>query len=194
MITIGLTGGSGSGKSYVAEQFHKHGIPIINADKIVHKLYATKNECTLALKTCFGDTVLNPDHSVNRAALREIVFQDRTKLALLNQTVHPFVVDQMRKQIRAAQTPAVLLDAPQLFESGLDADCTVIIAVIADPDTRIKRICERDSISDEAAKQRIANQYDDAYFISHSDFCIYNTPEHDLEKQITDILHTLGLL
>ena len=194
MITIGLTGGSGSGKSYVAEQFHKYGIPIINADQIVHELYATNNECTLALKACFGENILNPDHSINRAVLREIVFHDKSKLALLNQTVHPFVLAQMRNKIKSAEAPAVLLDAPQLFESGLDADCSVIIAVTSDLNTRIARISKRDSISADTAKQRIANQFDDDYFISHSDFCIHNTPEHDLEKQITDILHRLGLL
>ena len=97
MIRIGLTGVSGSGKSYVTKIFAKYGVPSINSDAIVHELYSSKNPCTEEIVCLFGDGVLLFDHSVNRKELASIVFASREKLLLLNQTVHPFVLDRINK-------------------------------------------------------------------------------------------------
>lgn len=196
MITLGLTGMSGSGKSFVANLFSEFGIPSINADTVVHRLYADKNECTVKLKSVFGEGILNPDHSINRKALGKIVFSDRAKLALLNETVHPLVINEMRVMIENAKEQgkkAVILDAPQLFESHLDADCDYIIAVIADEETRLQRIAMRDGITIDAAKIRLANQHPNIFFKEHSDFCIENSRGADLKTQIIGILREIGL-
>lgn len=197
MMIIGLTGASGSGKSYISGLFADNGIPTINADRIVHALYETKNSCTLLLSERFGEEILNPDHSINRKALGAIVFNDPDLLKLLNETVHPFVIEEIHKQIQKARqnsAKAVLIDAPQLFEAGLDHECNFIIAVIANKETRIQRISARDHISEQDAEQRLSRQYSDDFFKQNSDFCIYNSPQDNVSDQIHTILHTLGLL
>lgn len=197
MVVIGLTGASGSGKSYVARIFEQYGIQTLNADTIVHTLYQSENDCTQLIKKRFGDAVIKSDHSVDRQALGRLVFQDRRRLALLNETVHPFVINEIHTAIKLAQSnghTSVLIDAPQLFESQLDKNCDYIIAVIADHQTRIKRISERDHISKELAEQRLSHQYKDDYFIKNSHFCIYNSEGNDVSEQVSAILTAIGLI
>ncbi len=197
MITIGLTGTSGSGKSYVAQIFAEYKIPTINADHIVHTLYETQNDCTLLLKERFGNDILNSDHSVNRKVLGKIVFNNRAQLKLLNETVHPFIIKEIKNQIQQAQNKsvkAVLIDAPQLFEAKLDSECDYIIAVIADETTRIQRIATRDHISENDARKRLSHQYSDDFFKKNSHFCIYTSLEDNVQEQIHTILNAIGFL
>ncbi|MBQ7364923.1 MAG: dephospho-CoA kinase [Clostridia bacterium] len=196
MITIGLTGMSGSGKTYVSELFLKEGISVINADHVVHKLYSSCNDCTKALKATFGEEVLFGDHSVNRKKLASIVFSDKTKLARLNATVHPFVVTEIREEIRLAESRSeavLVVEAPQLFEARLESEFTYIISIIADKKTRISRIMKRDRITYEEASMRLRNQHPDSFFIAHSDYVIDNSLGNDPHAQLETILHKIGL-
>ena len=157
MLRIGITGMSGSGKSYVSAVFAKYGIPSINADAVVHRLYQDKNPCTVALAATYGDQILNPDHSINRAALASIVFQSREKLNQLNRTVHPFVEEVIRLEALTAEKNgfgAILLDAPQLFEAGLEKACDYVIAVLAEEDFKLHNIMKRDGITEEYHHQQ----------------------------------------
>ena len=196
MVVIGLTGASGSGKSFIAKRFQAYEIPIINADCIVHSIYRTENECTILLKHHFGDRIIRPDHSVNRQELGKIVFNDKEKLKLLNDIVHPFVIREIRINIEEHRkhAKAVLIDAPQLFEAGLEKDCDYVIAVIADDATRIQRIAIRDHISEDVARQRLLNQFSDEYFKERSDFYICNSLHDNIDEQISSILTTIGYL
>lgn len=197
MIRIGLTGVSGSGKSYVTKVFAKYGVSSINSDAIVHELYSSKNPCTEAIVRLFGDSVLLSDHSVNRKELASIVFASREKLLLLNQTVHPFVLDRINKVAEEKERQgerAFLIEAPQLFESGLQEFCDYVVSVISDHQIRVKRLVARDGITKKLAEKRICNQYSDSFFREHSDFCIENNEIDDLEKQVCTILTKMGLL
>ena len=197
MLTIGLTGMSGSGKSYVAAIFSRYGIATVNADAIVHRLYQGKNPCTELLRERFGDSVIHTDHSVNRKNLAAIVFSDPQKLKLLNETVHPFVLCEIDKAVDSARqksAQAILIDAPQLFESHLDDKCDLIIAVIADEQTRVTRIARRDGISQEDAKKRLSHQYPDEFFIERADYCIRNSDHDSPEAEIVSLLTKLDLL
>ena len=197
MIRIGLTGVSGSGKSFVAQIFAQYGIPSVNSDAVVHELYSTKNSCTEVLSQRFGTGILQKDHSVDRRKLAEIVFSSKEKLQLLNQTVHPFVIeriDMMAKEQELRGSKAFLIEAPQLFEAGLDATCDYIVSVVTDHETRIERLTVRDGITSEMAEKRIQNQYDDLFFKERSNFCIENKAQDDLEEQVRFVLKQLGLL
>ena len=196
MLVIGLTGISGSGKGYVCGIFAKYGIPSIDSDKIVHELYKNSENCKSALVSLFGASVVCEDGSVNRAALSQIVFSDKEKLKQLNMAVHGFVLEEIGcliNEYREKNTKAVIIDAPMLFESGLDRKCDLIISVISDRKSRISRICERDKISREKALQRLANQHTDRYFKNRSDEIIYNSGEN-VEEQVVKILSKTGLL
>lgn len=191
MIVIGLTGTSGSGKGYVCALLDRRGIPSIDTDAIVHGLYTPGSACVAELIRTFGDGILHPDGSVNRRALAEIVFSDPERLTLLNGIVHRYVLDTVRGRIRTyAENGAaiVIVDAPQLFESGFDRECDKIVAVVADRDIRERRLLSRDTLSLEQIRSRISNQHDDRFFEENCDFVIRNNGSEDLQEQIDAIL------
>ena len=197
MIRIGLTGVSGSGKSFVTKIFDQYGIPSINADAVVHELYSAKNPCTEELSHLFGNDILLADDSVDRRKLASIVFASQEKLQLLNQTVHPFVIDRIDKISKEKENQgerAFLIEAPQLFEAGLEASCDYVISVMADHETRIERLITRDGITKDMAEKRISNQFKDSFFRDRSDFCIENNSGDDLETQVHSILTEIGFL
>ena len=187
---------SGSGKSYVCSIFCKLGIPSINADSVVHKLYSERNGCTEELARFFGNGILRFDHSVDRKALASIVFSDPSMLDILNHTVHPYVIEEIDKLVHAAKEhgySAILLDAPQLFEAGMQQSCDYIIAVVADDAFKVSNIVRRDNITAEKAKERLGNQHSDSFFMDHSDYTIHNGIDADLQGQIIKILQDIGL-
>jgi dephospho-CoA kinase len=177
---IGLCGGSGSGKGCVAELMSKYGFNSIDTDKVYHEIISRKSECTDALSQEFGEEILNDDGSVNRKKLSSIVFHgdiSEVRRARLNQIAHFHVLKKCREIIesyRIEGSVGVLVDAPLLFESGFDKECDLILAVIAEPATRISRIMVRDKISYDNAKIRIKAQLSDEYLKDNADFVIYN--------------------
>ena len=196
MIRIGITGMSGSGKSYVCSIFHTFGIPSINADSVVHRLYSERNGCTEDLARIFGKGILQSDHSVDRKALASIVFSDPSMLDILNHTVHPYVIEEIDKLVQSAQENgycAILIDAPQLFEAGMEQSCDYIIAVIADDTFKVGNIMRRDNITEEKAQERLSNQHSDSFFMDRSDYTLHNGVDADLQGQIIKILQDIGL-
>lgn len=191
MVVVGLTGVSGSGKGYVSCLFARRGIPCVDTDGITHALYEQNGDCIRELVLSFGEDILKADGSINREKLAGIVFSDPIKLEHLNSTVHHYVLSEVRLQLVALAAEGVrivLVDAPQLFESGFDRECQYTLAVEADTEVRIQRICKRDGKTREQAIQRIQNQHEDAFFREHCDFIIRNNGSDDLDAQIDRIL------
>ena len=177
MLVIGLTGPTGAGKGVVGEIFSAHGIPVIDADAIYHSLITPPSACLNELVYTFGPQILTPAGTIDRRALGEIVFSNEEELARLNRITHSYVMNAIRKRLddyRRDGVVAAVLDAPQLFEAEANKDCNVIVSVLADPETRIKRIMQRDGIDREAAMRRIAAQRTDEFFRTHSDYIIEN--------------------
>lgn len=179
MLTLGLVGGSGSGKGAVSRLFLEFNIPSIDTDGIYRDLTAPGGKCINPLAEAFGSKIIKEDGSLDRKALSAIVFcgADATqKREMLNKITHAIIIEEVKNILReySRKYPAVLIDAPLLFESGLDADCNEIIAVVADKEIRIKRIVERDGISREKALERINAQLPDEYLIQKADYTITN--------------------
>ena len=196
MTIIGLTGVSGSGKGYISQIFSTFGVPSIDSDAVVHKLYSSGGPCVDELKSAFGEDITDVNGSIDRKKLGNIVFNDSLQLEKLNGIVHKYVIAEINETIESYAGMgynAVIIDAPQLFEAGVDRNCDHIVSVIADKDIRTKRIVERDGISEESAALRINSQHDDCFFISRSDFVIYNSGE-DLVPQVKYILEKTGLI
>ena len=196
MTIIGLTGVSGSGKGYISQIFSTFGVPSIDSDAVVHKLYSSGGPCVDELKSAFGEDITDVNGSIDRKKLGNIVFNDSLQLEKLNGIVHKYVIAEINETIESYAGMgynAVIIDAPQLFEAGVDRNCDHIVSVIADKDIRTKRIVERDGISEESAALRISSQHDDCFFISRSDFVIYNSGE-DLVPQVKYILEKTGLI
>ena len=140
--------------------------------------------------------MLSVNGTLNRAALAALVFgqseTSRTKLALLNRITHKYVTEKIRARLKEEErrgTPAVLVDTPALFESEFDKSCDCTVALLATPETRRKRIMERDSLSGEKADQRILAQPSDDFYIQRSDFVIRNTgSEKELSRAVEAFL------
>ncbi len=177
MKIIGLCGTSGSGKGMTGRFFSAFGCRVIDTDKLYHGMVESDSECSREIVSEFGDNVKNEAGGVDRKKLSRIVFSDKERLQTLNRIAHKYVklaCREIAEREREAGTELLIIDAPQLFEAGMQNDCDVTIAVIADRDTRIKRICDRDNISVERAIARIDAQHTDEFFAEHCGYVIEN--------------------
>ncbi len=155
---VGLTGQSGAGKTTISDAFRENGFEIINCDKVAREVTQAGNECCKELAklfpSCFDD-----GFALDRRKLGEIVFSDKARLQMLNDTIYPFINKLIDEKINATESEFVLLDAPTLFEAGADKLCSVIVSVVADFGIRLERITKRDGISAELAKKRFSSQH-----------------------------------
>lgn len=181
-MVIGLTGPTGSGKSLASEIFFEKGYSIINADKVAHFVYDTNKACIQEIDKAFPGVIF--ENSINRKKLAGIVFSNKDRLNDLNKIVHPFIVNEIKSEIKRCEKNKVLLDAPTLFESGIDRICDKVISVLADREIRIRRIVSRDNISESEAVARITSQPIDEFYKNKSDFVVFNN--YDKEKLIND--------
>lgn len=177
MKRIGITGPTGAGKSLLSEDLARQGIPVIDADALYHSLLIPPSACLDALRRAFGDGIFGADGTPDRAALSDIVFHDEEKLALLNQTVLGFVLDRIRAQLAQWEQQgcaAAVIDGPTLIESGFHKECDIVISVLSSPALRMRRIMERDGITEARAAARIHAQQPDAFYRRHSDHVLEN--------------------
>ncbi|MBE6572428.1 MAG: dephospho-CoA kinase [Ruminococcaceae bacterium] len=177
MKTIGLTGQSGAGKGAFSKALSLLGIPCLDTDVTARQVVEKGKPCLLELVDRFGKDILLPDGTLDRKKLGTIAFSDKEKLSALNSITHRYIaleVDEWLEEQKDNGAFAAVIDAPQLFESGIDSICDLTVAILADENTRFRRILSRDSISEEYAKKRMASQKDDEFFISHCDHIIYN--------------------
>ena len=170
---IGLTGQSGAGKSTAAELFEENGMTVINADALVAEIYESSPACLKSVAASFGADIINPDGTLNRKLLARRAFESKDHTALLGAIVHPFVIAETLKILKTL-SGTVVFDAPQLFESNMDAVCDVIVSVTADEGVRAGRIIERDGLTREQARERISAQHSEEFFRSHSDYILEN--------------------
>ncbi len=179
MKVIGLCGGSGSGKGAVARILSGFGIVHIDTDLVYHEITSRPSACLDALRAEFGDGIA-PNGSLDRAGLRDIVFAEpfsRERLARLNQITHAYVIEEAERRINECRLNGergVIIDAPLLFESGLDSRCDRVIAVVASRELRLARIMLRDGISLDTAKKRIDAQLSDEALSAKADYTVTN--------------------
>jgi dephospho-CoA kinase len=160
MLWVGLTGGTGAGKSSVARRLARFGAQIIDADALAREVVAVGTPGLAAVVDAFGD-VLNADGELDRAAMAAIVFADRQRLADLEAITHPLIEDRTRQLRAAAADDAVVVhDMPLIVEKGTAADYHLVIVVDAPVQTRIERLSGRGMPPDDA-RRRIAGQADE---------------------------------
>lgn len=182
MKILGLTGGSGTGKSTVAGLLAAHGAGLVDADALYHGLCVSCAPMLRELAAAFGD-VLCADGSLNRRALAPIVFSDPEKLRRLNALVYPYIRDASLAafaRLEAQGCAFALFDAPTLIESGLHRLCRAehtgvgVLGMLAPAEVRIRRIIARDKLSEQAARARVAAQPPDEFYRMHCDYLIQN--------------------
>ena len=168
----------------------KNSIVCINCDRVSRDITVKGAPALKAICEVFGDDILCPDGSLDRKKLGSIVFSDKEKLELLNKTIFPFIVDEIKKIIADFGGDGVIvLDAPTLFESGCDKLCDEKVAVVADREIRLGRIMARDSLSKVDAENRINSQLDEEFFKQNCDVIIQNNGGlTELEQAVGDLL------
>lgn len=191
-MIIGLTGGSGTGKSHASKFFEKNGFTVIDFDRVSRDVCTTGSICLLEITEVFGKDILNSDFSLNRKKLGEIVFADKEKLEILTHITHKHILIETNRIMAEKKGENLLFDAPLLFEAELDKKCDYVISVLSDKEKRIERISKRDSLSRKNSENRINSQPEDDFYISKSDFIVYNnSTEEEFEKQISKILRSI---
>ncbi len=188
MKIIGLTGPSGAGKGVfclAAKEFEN--VTFIDTDITARQVVEKGKPCLDELACAFGSHILNANGSLNRAKLASIAFSSPIKHEILNKITHSYIIKEIKFQLEQLQKQnldAVIIDAPLLFESGLDRICDFIVCVIAPYEKRLERILERDSIDVNAAKVRLDSQMSDEFYTSKSDYTLTNntTTENMLEN------------
>ncbi len=174
MKIIGITGGTGAGKSSLCEELKKCGATIIDCDHISRSVTKSDGAAFDEIVEAFGAGMLSADGELNRKALAAVVFNDEQKLELLNQITHKHIFAEMQKQLDKCTTPIVVMDVPLLFNADFPFKCDLKVAVLADPEVRLARIMSRDGISKMAALERMKNQMADDEYKSLADVCFVN--------------------
>ena len=197
MKVIGLCGGSGSGKGTVSRFFSKYGVVSIDTDAVYHDITSCSSPCVEELSMRFGADILTHTGGLDRRALAEIVFADESRELLkeLNEITHKHILKETVRLIelgRSAGAPAVIIDAPLLFESGFSELCDVIVAVVADSSVRLARIIARDGITADMADKRISSQTPDEKLVELSDYVIRNEGSLEVvELQVAEIVNLI---
>ena len=179
---IALTGGIATGKTWVRARFEDLGVPTIDSDALAREVVAPGTPGLAAVVDRFGPDVLLPSGALDRAKLGRIVFADEEARAALEAIIHP-QVRQATEQWFAAQDPAshrfAIADIPLLYETGRDRDFDEVIVVAADPETQVRRVMERDGLSESEARQRLAAQLPIAEKVAKADHVIRTDGTHD---------------
>jgi len=194
MIILGITGPIGSGKSYVTDIISDRGFKRIDTDEVYHSLVDRPSKTVSDLAKEFGEEIISESGALNRKKLAEIVFSDKEKLTKLNEISHKAVIEKTEQLICEHEKNGekmLLIEVPLMFESGFDKRCDYVLSVVADEETRVKRICERNALSAEEAKKRIKNQKNIDFYIENSSFVIYNSNNGDLNAQIDAVIQRI---
>ena len=203
MITvIGLTGPSGAGKTTLCSIADGFGVKSIDTDALYHSQLVPPSKCLDELVREFGGGILLPDGRLDRPALASIVFdpkdENKAKLKRLGEITHKYVLEAARRIIRSADgrgERAIIVDAPALYESGFHKECDFVICLLADPSLRIKRIVDRDNITEARADERISGQKDDSFYTSRADYTLTNDGDPDSMRPIFEkILSDRGII
>ncbi len=185
-VIIGLTGPTGAGKSSVAKLCDSFGLRHVDCDLVARKAVEGGSEGLSALVEVFGKEILNPDATLNRKALAKIAFSSPESTELLNTTIFPFIKKLVLEETKSGK---ILLDAPTLFESGIDSICLKTVAVLSDREVRLERIKSRDALSDEEALLRLNAGKSDNFYLENADYIIYNNKtEREFLYRIAKVL------
>ena len=192
MKVIGLTGGIGTGKSTVSAYLNEKGCIILDADKMSRELTAPGGAALSSIREAFGDEVFFDDGTMNRKLVGTIVFNDESKRHILESIITAKVVEQTIDEVNRMQEEGfdgiVILDAPLLFEFGMEKYADESWLVTADLDVRLERIMKRDGLDRKSILERISSQMSDEQKIAIADFIIDNSEDlGHLYRQI-DIL------
>jgi len=191
-MIIGITGGTGCGKTTLLNLIRERGGLVLDCDAIYHDLLKTDTAMLAAIEARFPGTVENG--ILDRKRLGAIVFSDENALLDLNRITHGAVRQEVMRRLKTAPALAAI-DAIGLFEGDLAQLCDVTVAVTAPVELRVLRLMARDGISEEYARNRIAAQHDDAWFAARCDYVLENSGSFDaFATKCVAFLRNIGIM
>lgn len=193
MKVIGMTGPSGSGKSTVANALEQQGVAVIDCDLVAREVVEKGSPLLEVLCEAFGDDIILPDGSLDRKRLAKKAFCDAESTEKLNSIMLPFISERITEMLELYENDGVecvLLDAPTLYQSGLDRICHAVLAVLCPKEIRKQRIIERDNLTDEQAETRLNASPDDSFYTERTPHIVIN--DGDMEAFLHRTLQIFG--
>ncbi len=195
MIRVALTGGIATGKSYCAARLAARGIPVVDADQLAREVVRPGTPGLAAITKRFGPGVLRPDGALDRPRLAATVFSDDAGRRDLEAIVHPAVYEAIQGWLRRAEVagaPLAVADIPLLYETGRDAQFDRVIVVACTPERQLARVVERNGLSEEDARRRIAAQIPIQEKVKRADHVIRTDGTfEDTDRQVDRVLDDL---
>lgn len=197
MKILGITGPSGAGKTTLTNILrNNYKAYTIDADEVAKKLSNNnQTEYFRQMVKLFGNDVVKEDGNLDRKRVATIIYNNEEKRNSLNKLTFQYVVDEITdqiKEVRKQDYDYIGIDVPLLYEAKMEKICDCVIAVVAEDNEKITRICKRDNISPELAKQRLEIQKDNEFFAQKANFVIYNDGSIEkLEKSLKEIIEKI---
>ena len=157
-MKIALTGGIACGKSKVSQLFKKLGAEVISLDELSRQVVTPDSKGLNQLIERFGDGILNADKTLNRKALRDILLKDKANQQLIEDILHPKILEKMQMEIEKTKNKVIIVEIPLLVEKNLDYLFDRAIIVNCNEKNQLKRLIKRENISEKSAKQQISAQ------------------------------------
>lgn len=185
------------GKSTVCNEILKvSNAKLIDADKVAKSLDFAGSKYIEEIEEVFGKTVIDNSKMLNRQALANIIYHNFQQKLVLDKITFKYVIKEIDEEVKILtkeNLDFILIDAPLLFEAGIDKECDFVISVIAKQEIKIDRICKRDNIEKEIAKSRLSVQKNDEFFKENSNFVIENNGDiEEIRRSIERILKSIS--
>lgn len=194
MLKVGITGGIGTGKSFVADIFSILGIPVYEADRRAKELTEENPRLKKQIVDLLGAQAYTPEGKYNRMYISQLIFKDAELKRALEALIHPEVLNDGKDWFKRQEEqgyPYCLKEAALLYESGSDRELDKIIVVDAPLELRIRRLIKRDRLSEEEIMSRVGQQWAQEIKKEKADFIIINDGMHPVIPQVLGIHHQL---
>ncbi len=196
MVRVALTGGIATGKSHVRARFAARGVPTVDADRLAREVVEPGRPAWTALRTRFGPALFTPDGALDRRRVAALVFDDAAARADLEAIVHPHVrgaIDEWFKRLAAAgPAPFGIADIPLLFETDRAGEFDRVIVTACDAATQLVRLAQRDQLSPDEGRKRLAAQLPTAVKAARADFVVQTGGSFDeTDRQVESIFRAL---
>ena len=189
-FVVGITGGIGSGKSAVTDYLETKGITVVDADKVARVVVEPGTSGLAAIAEHFGHDILLPDATLNRAALREVVFDNPDERKVLEGITHPRIREEIARQLSEAGSPYVVLASPLLLESGQSSFADYVVVVDVPESVQLSRTMTRDNNSEQLVRSIMDVQLDRETRLARADTSISNEGTLEELHSRVDALHS----
>ena len=192
MRKVALTGGIATGKSYVLGRLKERGVPVIDADDIVHEMLGSRTPTTAAIAAKFGAEFLQPDGSVDRAKVAAKVFSEPSARQELEAVIHPSVYERIRNWFDTLETPIGVASIPLLYETNRQNDFDAVVVTICPPEQQLQRLLAREGMTVDEARGRLAAQMQAEEKAARGHFVIQTGGRKvDTDRQVDELLAAL---